>query len=166
MQRIALRHGIRLPTSFALVGKTLSQADSIARTLDPDLDPVELLQDDALEVMLMEGERRLEPTALLSYVYTQLEAVARMPRRVSQVVSRLEDGTLTVGIQPTGLRDFERVARTTANRLGAALIITGLLVSSALMARVNDAVALVGFVLSALLGLYMVWKIIRTPGDL
>jgi predicted unusual protein kinase regulating ubiquinone biosynthesis (AarF/ABC1/UbiB family) len=39
LQRLALRYGIRLPTSFALVGKTLAQADSIARTLDPELDP-------------------------------------------------------------------------------------------------------------------------------
>jgi predicted unusual protein kinase regulating ubiquinone biosynthesis (AarF/ABC1/UbiB family) len=34
LQRIALRHGIRLPPSFALVGKTLAQADTIARTLE------------------------------------------------------------------------------------------------------------------------------------
>ena len=46
------------------------------------------------------------------------------------------------------------------------LIVAALLVSSALMARVDDRVALVGFVLSFLLGLYMVWKIIRTPGRL
>ena len=39
LQRIALAHGIGLPTSFALVGKTLSQADSIARVLDPDARP-------------------------------------------------------------------------------------------------------------------------------
>jgi ubiquinone biosynthesis protein len=32
LQRIALSHGIRLPTSFALVGKTLSQADTVARS--------------------------------------------------------------------------------------------------------------------------------------
>src|SRR5207248_2318645 len=35
LQRIAIVHGIRLPTSFALVGKPLAQADEIARTLDP-----------------------------------------------------------------------------------------------------------------------------------
>jgi ubiquinone biosynthesis protein len=35
LQRVALIHGIALPTGFALVGKTLSQADSVARTLDP-----------------------------------------------------------------------------------------------------------------------------------
>jgi predicted unusual protein kinase regulating ubiquinone biosynthesis (AarF/ABC1/UbiB family) len=166
LQRIALKHGIRLPPAFALVGKTLSQADSIARTLDPELDPVELLQEDALEVMLREGEARLEPTALLSYAYTQLEAVARLPRRVTQVVERLEAGTLKVGIQPTGLDDIEKVMRSTANRIGAALIVVGLLVSSALIARVYEKIALTGFLVAVALGLYMMWKIIRTPGSL
>src|SRR5206468_3571138 len=59
LQRLALEHNIALPTSFALVGKTLAQADEIARTLDPHLDPISLLEGEALEVMLIEGERRL-----------------------------------------------------------------------------------------------------------
>jgi hypothetical protein len=48
------------------------------------------------------------------------------------------------------------------------LIVVGLLVSSALVARVHDLrwIAAVGFALPAVLGLYMVWKIIRTPGEL
>jgi predicted unusual protein kinase regulating ubiquinone biosynthesis (AarF/ABC1/UbiB family) len=168
LQRISLEYGIRLPTSFALVGKTLSQADSIARTLDPDLDPIELLEEDALEVMLAEAERRLEPNQLFSWVYTQLEPLARMPRRVGHLVSSLETGTLKVGVVPTDLGDIENVLRSVANRLGAALIVVGLLVSSSLLARVHDLrwVAGVGFVLAGVLGLYMVWKIIRTPGEL
>ena len=166
LQRISLRHGIRLPTSFALVGKTLAQADSIARVLDPELDPIALLEEDALVVMLQEAERRLEPNQLVSYLYTQLEPLARLPRRMSQVVGQLETGTMKVGVVPTDLHDIERVMRSVANRLGSALIVVGLLISSALMARVNDAVALVGFCLSATIGLYMVWKIVRTPGDL
>jgi thiosulfate/3-mercaptopyruvate sulfurtransferase len=42
-----------------------------------------------------------------------------------------------------------------ANRLGFALIVVGLLVSSARMARVDHTVSLVGFLLAAALGLYM-----------
>src|SRR5690242_21150606 len=61
LQRIALRHGIRLPPSFALVGKTLAQADSIARTLDPTLDPIELIRGESVSLMLREAERRLRP---------------------------------------------------------------------------------------------------------
>jgi predicted unusual protein kinase regulating ubiquinone biosynthesis (AarF/ABC1/UbiB family) len=166
LQRIALAHGIALPTSFALVGKTLSQADAVARALDPELDPIELLEEDGLEVMLRETERRLEPANLVALAYTQLEPLVRMPRRVGQLVGRLEQGTLKVGIQPTGLEELEHVVRSAANRLGAAMIIAALLISSALMARVNETVALVGFVLSVGLGLYELWRILRTPGDL
>jgi len=168
LQRISLRYGVRLPPSFALVGKTLSQADSIARTLDPLLDPIELLEEDAMAVMLGEAERRLEPNTLFSYLFTQLEAVSRLPRRLTQVVDRLETGTMKVGVVPTDLADVEHVLRSVANRVGAAVIVTGVLVSSALIARVHDLrwIAAAGFVLAALLGLYIVWKIIRTPGEL
>src|SRR2546429_610912 len=40
LQRISFEYGIALPTTFALVGKTLAQADSIARVLYPELDPI------------------------------------------------------------------------------------------------------------------------------
>jgi ubiquinone biosynthesis protein len=166
LQRIAIAHAIRLPTSFALVGKTLSQADSIARTLDPDLDPIRTMEDDASDVLLAEAERRLEPNQLFSYAFTQLEPLARMPRKVGHLADRLEEGTLRVGITPTSLGELEALLRATANRLGIAIVIAGGLVASALMARVNDGVALVGFLVSASLGLYLLWKIARTPGDL
>jgi hypothetical protein len=89
-----------------------------------------------------------------------------MPRRVAQLVQRIETGSLKVGIAPTELESFEHLLRSTANRVGAALIICGLLVASALMARVSHSVSLVGFVLAAVMGVYMLWRIMRTPGGL
>jgi hypothetical protein len=89
-----------------------------------------------------------------------------MPRRLSQLVSRVEEGTVRFGIVPQELDELEHVVRSFANRLGAAIIIAALLIASALMARVNEGVALVGFLLSVALGLYELWKIFRTPGDL
>jgi hypothetical protein len=103
LQRISFEFGISLPTSFALVGKTLAQADSIARVLHPELDPIELLEEDALEVMLREGERRLEPNQFFAWLYTQLEPLGRMPRRVGHLVNKLETGTFKVGVAPTDL---------------------------------------------------------------
>jgi hypothetical protein len=75
---------------------------------------------------------------------------------------------LKVGIAPTDLGGLEAAMRSTANRIGASIIVAALLIASALLARVHDLrwVAGVGFVLAFLLGLYMVWKIIRTPGEL
>jgi predicted unusual protein kinase regulating ubiquinone biosynthesis (AarF/ABC1/UbiB family) len=166
LQRIAIAHGIRLPTSFALVGKTLAQADEIARTLDPQLDPVRLIREQSFTIVSSELRSRLEPDALLAFLAPQLDEVAKLPRRVGRVVERLETGTLKVGIVPTDLTDLEHIMRSTANRDGMALIIVWLLLASALMASVRHSVALGGFCLAAVLGLYMIWKIIHTPGEL
>jgi ubiquinone biosynthesis protein len=168
LQRIALRHAIALPTSFALVGKTLAQADAIARVLDPELDPIALMEEEAIEVMLVEAERRLEPNRLFAYLYTQLDPVTRMPRRVGHVLSELEQGSLKVGVVPTGLGELESHLRSIANRIGAAIIVAALLLASAVVVRVHrfEWVGIAGFVLAGVIGLYMVWKIVSTPGEL
>ena len=166
LQRLCLEHGIALPTAFALVGKTLSQAESLARTLDPTLDPIEVLRTEAWGVLAAEGERRLEPNQLLALAFTQLQPLLRMPRRVAQLVQKVETGSLKIGIAPLQLEDFEHLLRSTANRIGAALIISALLVSSALMARVSNGIAVAGFVVACVLGGYMMWRIMRTPGGL
>jgi hypothetical protein len=119
-----------------------------------------------MAALVEEAERRLAPGQLLALGYTQLEPLTKMPRRLSQLTSRLEHGTLKVGIVPSELHELEHVVRSAANRVGAALIIAALLVASALMARVNETVAIVGFVLSAAIALYELWRIVRTPGDL
>jgi ubiquinone biosynthesis protein len=168
LQRIALRHSIALPTSFALVGKTLAQADSIARILDPELDPIALMEEEALEVMLVETERRLEPNRLFAHLYTQLDPLARLPRKASHVLSELEQGSFKIGVVPTGLGELEHNLRSIANRVGAAIIVGALLLSSAIIVRVHrfEWLGILGFCLAGLIGLYMVWKIIRTPGEL
>ena len=168
LQRAAMRRDIALPTSFALVGKTLAQADSIARLLDPELDPVALIEEQSLEVMTREIERRLEPNRFAAYSFTQLAPLLRLPGRIGHVVSELERGTLTVGVQPTGLGELEHNLRSIANRIGAAMIVGALLLSSSLLVRTENVewLGVTGFCLAGVLGLYMTWKIIRTPGEL
>ena len=52
--------------------------------------------------------------------------------------------------------------------MGAALIVGALLLASSLLVRAHTVewLGVVGFCLTAVLGLYMIWKIIRTPGEL
>jgi hypothetical protein len=116
--------------------------------------------------MASEAEKRLEPSQLMAFTFTQLQPLMRMPRRMAQLVQRIETGSLKIGVAPTELESFEHLFRSTANRVGAAMIVCGLLIASALMARVSHTVALVGFLLAGLMVLYMLWRIFRTPGGL
>jgi predicted LPLAT superfamily acyltransferase len=119
-------------------------------------------------MMLREGERRLEPNQFFAWLYTQLEPLARMPRHVGQLLDKLETGTLKVGVAPTDMADAEHAMRSVANRVGAAVIVAALLIASALLARVHDLrwYAFGGFCAAFALGTYMLWKIVRTPGEL
>jgi hypothetical protein len=80
-------------------------------------------------------------------------------------VNKLETGTMKVGVTPTDLEGLEDVLRSVANRVGAALIVVGLLIASALMARVSHVVSLVGFCIAGAMALYLFWRIMRTPGS-
>jgi len=73
-----------------------------------------------------------------------------------------------VGVAPTELEEAEHALRSVANRVGAAIIVVGLLLAAALLARIHDLrwEAFGGFVVAAVFGLDMVWKMIRTPGEL
>jgi ubiquinone biosynthesis protein len=168
LQRLALDHSIRLPTSFALVGKTLAQADAIARSLYPELDPVELIEHEALDLLVHETSRRLEPTRLFPYLYTQLDPLTRMPRRLSHLVDQLERGGLKIAVTPTGLSELEHNLRSIANRVGASIIISALLIGSSLIFLSHRAewLAIAGFALAGALATYMIWRIARTPGEL
>jgi hypothetical protein len=116
--------------------------------------------------MASEAEKRLEPSQVLAFTFTQLQPLLRLPRRVSQLLQKVETGSLKVGIAPVELEGFERLLRSTANRVGAAMIISALLIASALMARVNHTFSVVFFLGAVALGVFVLWRIIRTPGGL
>lgn len=84
----------------------------------------------------------------------------------AEAENRLESGTIQVRVVPSGLEATEHMLRSVANRVGAALLIVGLLVASTLMANVSHWISGVGFISAFVLALYMLWKIIRTPGEL
>ena len=168
LQRIALSYGIRLPTSFALVGKTLAQADSIARALDPAARPDRADRGGRARGDAARGRAPARARAACSRMATRRSSRCCGCRAASaSIVQRLENGTLKVGIEPTGLDELEHVAalggepdrrgvdrRRPADRVGA----DG--------ARERTIAALAASRSPAALGLYMLWKIIRTPGEL
>ena len=168
LQRIALAAQHRAADELRARRQDARAGRRVARMLDPELDPMALIEEESLEVMLTETERRLEPNRLFAYLYTQLDPLTRMPRRVGHVLSELEQGSLKIGIVPTASRSSGRSSarsRTaSARRSSSARFCSRRRSSRASTASSGSRIA--GFSLAAVIGLYMVWKIIRTPGEL
>jgi ubiquinone biosynthesis protein len=92
-----------------------------------------------------------------------------LPALIDRVARRIAAENLTVNLQHRGTENLEDSLNAASNRLSAAVIIAALIVGSSLVitTRVEPllagfpALGIIGYVLSAMLGLWIVVDIIR-----
>jgi ubiquinone biosynthesis protein len=118
---------------------------------------------------------RYTPQRVLKRARTEgieLARVARdMPFQVHDFLEEIRDGQIEVGFVHKGLDEFMRKLDVAFNRLVIALIVVGGLIGSSLIgafttkgpqiAGVNF-ISFVGFLLSGLLGLWLLWGVFRS----
>ncbi|MSU71731.1 MAG: hypothetical protein EXS43_05250 [Opitutus sp.] len=116
---------------------------------------------------------RTSPATLLRRVRTfmnrSLAGMQNLPSELRRLVRRLERDDLTVNLQHRGLEDHDDAMKIAANRIALGVIIGSLIIGSSLIVTTGTKpllfgypmLGIVGYLLSALLGLYVVWDIIR-----
>ena len=92
-----------------------------------------------------------------------------LPGQLQRLVRRLEHNDFTVNLQHHGLEDLDDALETAANRISLGVIIGSLIIGSSLIVTTNippylfgyPALGIIGYLLSAVLGFYIIWDIIR-----
>lgn len=92
-----------------------------------------------------------------------------MPFELRRLVRRLEHDNLSINLQLRGLEDHDDAVEVAANRIALGVIIGALIVGSSLIVTTGfqpllfgyPALGIVGYLLSAILGLYVIWDIMR-----
>jgi predicted unusual protein kinase regulating ubiquinone biosynthesis (AarF/ABC1/UbiB family) len=170
LTRIATACGLRTPPELSLLGKTLLNLESICDALDPDMDAKDIVRDHLEDVMRQRLRRSLSPAGLAGELIEVEGLIREAPRKVGNLLTLLSENRLQVRID--GLDDSKLMEnmQKIANRITVGLIIAALLVASALMMRVDTgnrlfgypAVAIVMFMVAALLGLFVVGSVLLT----
>lgn len=100
----ATRHSVRMPTDFTMVFKAIVTTEGLAKSIAPDVDPIELARP-FIEQMVAErySPERLKQTALADF--HMLSRVLRsLPQQLPAILSDIQEGKIAVGIAPTTLR--------------------------------------------------------------
>ena len=170
LTRIATACGLRTPPELSLLGKTLLNLESICDALDPDMDAKDVVREHLEDVMRQRLRKTLSPAGLAGELIEVEGLVREAPRKLNNLLSLLADNRLQVRLD--GLDDSKLMEnmQKIANRITMGLIIAALLVSSALMMRVDvgarlfgyPAIAMVLFLIAALLGLFVVVSVLLT----
>lgn len=168
--RLALRFGLRTPGHFALLGKTLSNVDSIYRILYPPGNPAEDARSYMARVVASQFASNFNISTLARALMETNELVFAMPGRLNVILEELKEGRLRLQFEHKGLEDVTTTMNKIANRLAFALIVAAIILGSALSMGIQTpfriigypALGVVGFLLAAILGLYLIYTIIRS----
>ena len=173
--RIANRHRIKLPSDFALLGRTLALLEGVARQLDPHIVLVEVAQPFATR-LLRERYSAERIGGNVARTLRETNALAQtLPRRLSVILNKVERDELHLTLR---FSDVERITSkldVVANRLAFALVVAASIIGSALLIQSGRAFTLpilgfdfpidqLSFVIALLLGARLLWTIVRSRG--
>jgi ubiquinone biosynthesis protein len=132
------RHNIRLPGEFSLAMKTLVQGEEVARQLDPQISLVEVVESVSQKVL----KHMFSKDQIVDDFRDMARDVVRMknvvPRAIETILDQMSNGKFTVAMDIPRFKWIVDTLIVVSNRLVAGLIITGMLIASALVVNVSE----------------------------
>ena len=167
---IVRRYQLVLPTNLSQLLKTMAMCEGLGAQLDPSFSLAEVLAPYAKQLMLQQNSPRAwtgrlgKATMDLALLYTDL------PERLRRLLDALERGVLKIDVQPTGLDPVLQRSERIANRIVLGIIVAAFIIALAILISVNrpggsalwQVFLPIGFALTVVLALYLVWSIHRS----
>jgi ubiquinone biosynthesis protein len=161
---------LRLPTRFILLDKAIATLGSVGVELYPDFNVFEVAKPYARDLMLERYTPRRMATRARREARALVQIAREAPYQVHDVLEALRDGEIEVRFVHKGLDKFIAEFDIMFNRLVVGLVVAaGLLASSVLAAFASgprvagiQAVAIIGFGLSLVLGIWLLWGVMRS----
>ena len=166
---VAHRNGLSVPRELILFFKTLAGFEGIGAQLDPDFDVFEHCQGFAekLKEEVPGADVLKRDLALTVHDFSQLAKHA--PFQLRQLLRTAVQGKLNLNISSEEARKLSSVLNVSSARLAVSIIVGAVVVGSSILAHARigqefhsiSTFGLFGFGLAGLLGLYIVWSILR-----
>ena len=156
MINIAYAQGLRLPSELTLLAKALFNLDAVTRSLDPQYSPVDAIRDYTRRIANERVKRELSPRRLFQLASETTDLLSVLPHRLDQITQRLAANELGMTVEVPQVNKLLTGLQKIANRIFTGLVLTGILLASALIHDHQPRLGTAGFVTAGVIGLYMV----------
>jgi ubiquinone biosynthesis protein len=162
---------LRLPTRFVMLDKAIATLGSVGVELYPDFNVFEVAKPYARDLMLERFTPRRIAARTRRETWRLTQMAAELPYQIHETLEQVRDGQIEVGFVHKGLDDLLAKLDTLFNRLVIALVVTGGLIGSSLIGIFAKSgphilgihiVAAFGFFLSAVLGVWLLWGVVKS----
>jgi len=161
---------LQLPTDYVIMIKALVTAEGSARKIYPELNVVAEISDHVERLV----KSRFQPEALWRNFRNAMGTLwafqRELPRQIQQIISKLESGDLGLQLNHNKLEKLSDSLENAANRLTMAIIAGAIIMGSSMIITTGlgpylfgfPILGLIGYLLSVILGLWLVITIIRS----
>ena len=161
---IANNNELKAPAELAMLAKTLLNLDGVTRRLDPDYDPHTVIRDYAEQLMVKKLAQKFAPRNFYPALLDLNQLILDLPHRAREIVDLTAAGRLAFNLNLSQAEQFLAGIHKIANRITVGVIIAALLVASSMMMHVPasvkffgyPAIAMTGYLLAAIAGVYLV----------
>ncbi len=160
-------HHIKLPSDLALMFKTMVTAEGTARQLYPELDVIAEIEPFIYKL----GIERWSPSQVWRRFTRQLRFYLKLqsslPGAVQRILQKVEQGELNIRFRHENLSGLQKSLDNVSNRLSFSIILASLIIGSSMIITTGvkplifgyPVIGLVGYLISAILGLVVVINI-------
>jgi predicted unusual protein kinase regulating ubiquinone biosynthesis (AarF/ABC1/UbiB family) len=156
MISIAFREGLKLPAELTLLAKALFNLDAVTRALDPGFNPTESIRDYTSEIANKRAKRDMSPRRLFQIAAETSDLMRALPHRLDLFTQKLVADDFGVRVDTPQLGSLLLGLEKVANRIFTGLVLGGLLVASGLLLQYQRRLGMIGFLLAAIIGMWMV----------
>jgi ubiquinone biosynthesis protein len=160
MITIAFREGLKLPAELTLLAKALFNLDAVTRALDPNFNPTESIREYTSEIANKMARREMSPRRLFQIASETSNLVRALPHRLDVFTRKLVADDFGVRVDTPQLGSLLVGLQKVANRIFTGLVLGGLLVASGLLMAYQRRLGIIGFLIAAIIGLWMVATIL------
>jgi ubiquinone biosynthesis protein len=163
-------HRIKLPSDLALMFKTMVTVEGTARQLYPELNVISEIEPFINQL----GMERWSPSQIWRRFTRQLrfylKLQSNLPGAIQRILQKLEQGELNITFKHENLSGLQKSLDNVSNRLSFSIILGSVIIGSSMIITTGvkplifgyPAIGLVGYLISAVLGLVVVFNIFRS----
>lgn len=166
----ARKNNLKLPKEFTTLLKSLLILEGVLSKLAPDLSIMEISRDYLKEDQVVKFKPEFTLNSLALNGYTLIKDSLRIPTSISTILDNFISGRGKIKVDITNLNDRWKDFNKMVNRVVFALVVSAIIIASALIIRSGGGaninglsiVGILGFGLAGFLGLWLLISILKS----
>ncbi len=133
LKDIIVKHGLKVPTHFFLLARSMVTIEGVIRNLDPSLDLSKMIRPYLIKTIARHYNPIEFTKRVLNSMYEMGMYMEEFPRDLKNAIRRINAGEMKVDLRHKGIDPLVHTINRVTRQIVSAVILSGLIIGSSLM---------------------------------